>query len=148
MARIARPHNQYDEPHFLLHHVRPSLRQEGKIFPRAPVAKTNPSSAEIPKKDMAGKKFRRHIFSLACDMEEPLDQALAFARTLDLMGFGLNNIADDHGPSFVAIAEALADRLTTAKKTWRQIMATSRCEPSARLRRKPRHVGRKKRSGT
>ena len=40
-------------------------------------------------------------------MEEPLDQAPAFARALDLMGFGLNSIADDHGPALLTIAEAM-----------------------------------------
>ncbi len=120
MAHIARLHNQHDELQFLLLHARLSIREEGKIFPYAPVPKNNLLSAKIPKRLMAGERFRRRIFSLACDMEEPLDQALAFARTLDLMGFGLCNIAaDDHGPSFVAIAEAITDRLKTAKKTWR-----------------------------
>ncbi len=97
---------------------------------------------------MVGERFRRRIFSLACDMEEPLDQALAFARALDVMGFGLNSIADDHGPSFVTIAEALTDRLNAAKKTWRQIVAASRYEHRAVARRTSRNVGRKKRSDT
>ncbi len=35
---------------------------------------------------MAGERFRRRIFSLGCELEEPLDQALVFTCALDLMG--------------------------------------------------------------
>jgi hypothetical protein len=79
-------------------------------------------------------------------MEEPLDQALAFARALDLMGFGLNSIADDHGPALLAIAEVLTGQLTTAKKKWREIVAASGPRAtSRRTSRTSRHVSRKQR---
>jgi len=110
---------------FLLHHARPSLRQEGNNAPHATLPKTDPAL--------------RRVFKLACDLEEPLDQALAFASALDLMGYGLNGIGDDHGPALLAIAEALTGQLTTAKMSWRQIMAASRRRaPSRRTPRRGR----------
>lgn len=77
---------------------------------------------------------RRHIFALASDLEEPLEQALAFAHTLNLMGCGLHNMDDDLASAFVAVAEALTGELSAAKKTWRQIMKESRTP-------KPHRVG-------
>jgi hypothetical protein len=85
-------------------HARPSIREEGNIFPHATVPKTDPAE-----------DLRHRVFMLACNMEEPLDQALAFARALDLMSFGLNSIADDHGPALLAIAEAMTGQLTAAR---------------------------------
>jgi hypothetical protein len=121
-------HNQHDELYFLLHHARPSLREEGNIISHATVPKTDPAE-----------ELRLLVFALACDMEEPLDQALAFANALDLMGFGLNSIGDDHGPALLAIAEALTGQLTAAKKPWWQIMAASRHRaPSRRIKRRSR----------
>ena len=74
----------------------------------------------MPKADPSpAEELCRRIFSFACDLEEPLDQTLAFARALDLMGFGLRSIHNDHGPAFLTIAEALTDWLKTARKTWR-----------------------------
>lgn len=64
------------------------------------------------------------IFALTGDMEEPLAQALALADALDLMGFGLRHVSDDHGAALIAIAEALSHELKTAQNTWRKIMIT------------------------
>jgi len=111
----------------------------------ANVPKPDPSSAEVPVRLTATEEWRRRIFSLACDMEKPLDQALAFASALDLIGFGLRTIADDHAPALLAVAEAMTAQITTTKETWRQLMAVSTHKPRARSRRtpKPRHARRK-----
>ncbi len=74
---------------------------------------------------MAAEDLRRRIFALACEMEKPLAQSLAFAGALDLMGFGLRNISDDHSPAFLAITEAMTDELKSAKITWQKILAAS-----------------------
>lgn len=103
---------------FLLLHARPSIREEGNIIPHATVPKTDPVE-----------ELRRRVFKLGCDLEEPLDLALAFTRALDLMGYGLNGIGDDHGSSLLAVAEALTGQITTAKKTWRRLLAASRRRP-------------------
>jgi hypothetical protein len=62
---------------------------------------------------------------LACEMEEPLNQALAFASGLALVGYGLESVAGDHGTAILVSAEAIARELGRAKRTWRQIMAVS-----------------------
>lgn len=85
----------------------------------------------MPKPDPV-EELRHRVFTLGCELEEPLDQALALARVLDLMGFGLRAIHNDHGPALLAIAEALTSQLSTAKETWRQIMATSSRAPARR----------------
>lgn len=87
------------------------------------MSRTHKSSTA--EKFKAAEDLRRRIFSLACEMEEPLAQALAFAGALDLMGFGLRNIADDHGVSLLAIVEALTDELKAAKMVWQKLLAAS-----------------------
>lgn len=77
--------------------------------------------------------LRRRFFVLASDLEEPLEQALAFARTLNLMGCGLHNMDDELASAFVAVAEALTDELGVAKKTWRQIMKEGRVTSPRRV---------------
>jgi hypothetical protein len=69
--------------------------------------KIAPSSADAEKLTAAEERHRQ-IFARVSDMEDPLDQSLAFAHALALMAYGLRNIADDYGPSFLAIAEAMA----------------------------------------
>ncbi len=75
---------------------------------------------------------RRHVFSLISELEGPLDQALALAGALDLMGFGLGSIADDHGPALLAVAHAITAQLRDAKTTWRQLFAAGSPEPRAK----------------
>jgi hypothetical protein len=75
------------------------------------------------------------IFAIASDMEEPLNEALAFTRGLALMGYGLESIASDHGGAVLASAESIARELGRAKKIWRQIMAVS---GRAKSHKKPR----------
>ena len=110
--------------------------------------KSRPSSTRTSDRRVAVQELRRRVFRLTCDLEEPLDQALAFTNALNLMGYGLNSIGDDHGPALLAVAEAMTGQLTTAKKTWRQIVAASRREPRAtshRMRRTSRRGSRKQR---
>jgi hypothetical protein len=68
---------------------------------------------------------RKTIFLLACEMEEPLDAALAFAEALDLMGMGLQSIRDDHGLPLLAVAGAIAAQLHAAKTAWHKIVAAT-----------------------
>ncbi|HEY5236816.1 MAG TPA: hypothetical protein VIJ62_00425 [Rhizomicrobium sp.] len=83
---------------------------------------------------------------LICELEEPLDQALAFAHALALMGYGLRNAEDDYGSSFLAIAEAMTEELGAAKNTWRQIVAAARMR-KVRTGRARRRVRRKQSLG-
>jgi hypothetical protein len=99
--------------------------------------KIAPSSPKAEKLTAAD-EWRRQIFTLVSDLEDPRDQALAFAHAFALMGFGLRNVGDDYGPSFLAIAEAMTGQLTAAKSTWRQIMDASAHEPSVKSRRMPK----------
>lgn len=62
----------------------------------------------------------------AVDLEEPLARALALARAVELMGYGLRNIDDELVSAFVIVAEALTAELATAKTTWRQLMPKRR----------------------
>jgi len=62
---------------------------------------------------------------LGCDLEEPLNRALAYSGALELIGFGLNRIGDDNGQAVLAIAEALTVELASVQKSWRQIVAAS-----------------------
>ena len=66
------------------------------------------------------KAMRRAIFVLASEMEEPLDQAMAFTGALDLMGFGLRGVNYDFGRSFLAVVETLTYQLEAAKTAWRR----------------------------
>jgi hypothetical protein len=68
---------------------------------------------------------RKAIFLLACEMEEPLDSALAFAQALDLMGLGLRSIRDDHGLPLLAIAGTITEQLHAAKTAWRKIVVAT-----------------------
>jgi hypothetical protein len=81
---------------------------------------------------------RKAIFPLVCDMEEPLNRARALTQALQLMGFGLRGIHDDTGPSLLAIAEAIASQLDTAKNAWRRIAAATGAQAG---RSKPRKRG-------
>jgi hypothetical protein len=67
----------------------------------------------------------RQTFLLADAMEEPLSRAISYAGALELIGFGLCRIGDDHGQAVLAIAETISADLAVAQKIWRQIMATS-----------------------
>jgi len=102
------------------------------------MSKTHPSLGES--KNLNTEERRRHVFALASDLEEPLDQALAFANALALMAFGLRNIADNYGPSFLAIAEAMTGQLNGAKSTWQQIIDASKHKPRAIFRRTAKFV--------
>ncbi|MGD0866948.1 MAG: hypothetical protein ABSA49_15475 [Rhizomicrobium sp.] len=82
-------------------------------------ARRRPSRA--PKADAE----RKAIFLLACEMEEPLDSALAFAQALDLMGMGLRNIRDDHGLPLLAVAGTITEQLRAAKTAWRKIIVAT-----------------------
>jgi hypothetical protein len=64
--------------------------------------------------------------SKIADLEEPLARALALARAVELMGYGLHNLDDDLVAAFVTVAESLVAELTTAKTTWRQLMPKRR----------------------
>jgi hypothetical protein len=72
-------------------------------------------------------------------MEEPLSRALAYASALELVGFGLNRIGDDHGQAVLAVAEAMTVDLEAVQTAWRQIMAASSRAPFRRgPKRRPR----------
>jgi hypothetical protein len=64
--------------------------------------------------------------SKIADLEEPLARALAFARAIELMGFGLSNLDDDLTAAFVTTAEHLIDELKAAKKICRRNAAVDR----------------------
>jgi hypothetical protein len=64
--------------------------------------------------------------SKIADLEEPLDRALALARAVELMGYGLRNLDDDLVAAVVTVAEALTAELATAKSVWRQLMPKRR----------------------
>jgi len=57
-------------------------------------------------------------------MEEPLNRVIAYGTVLELIGYGLNRIGDDHGQAVLAIAETMLADLEAVKKSWRKIMAT------------------------
>ncbi len=97
--------------------------------------KTRSSATELSNRRVAVADLRRHVFSLACEMEEPLSRALAYSGALELIGFGLNRTGDDHGQAVLAIAEAMTADLEAVQKAWRQIMAAG---SSARRRSKRR----------
>ena len=65
-------------------------------------------------------------------MEEPLSRALAYSRALELIGFGLNRIGDDHGQAVLTIAEAMTAELAKVQKSWRQVFAASAHAPARR----------------
>ncbi len=69
-------------------------------------------------------------------MEEPLSRAVAYSGALELIGFGLNRIGDDHGQAVLAIAEALTADLAAVQKAWRQIMTSSSARRSPKRRRR------------
>ena len=60
------------------------------------------------------------------DLEEPLARALALARAVELMGYGLRNTDDELVSAFVTVAETLTAELTAAKTVWRQLMPKRR----------------------
>lgn len=74
------------------------------------------------------------MFLLVNAMEEPLNRAIAYGEALELIGFGLNRIGDDHGQAVLAIAEAITADLAAVQKTWRQIMANSSARRSPKRR--------------
>jgi hypothetical protein len=67
-------------------------------------------------------------------MEEPLSRAIAYSGALELVGFGLNRIGDDHGQVVLAIAEAMTADLAAVQKSWRQTMASSSASRSPKRR--------------
>jgi hypothetical protein len=73
---------------------------------------------------------------VATAMEEPLDRALAYSGALDLIGFGLNRIGDDHGRAVLAIAEVMTLELVMLQKSWRQMMAACARRPTGRSARR------------
>jgi hypothetical protein len=75
------------------------------------------------------------VFLCTNAMEEPLSRAIAYNGALELVGFGLCRIGDDHGQAVLAIAEAMTADLAAVQKAWRQIMVAG---PSARRRPKRR----------
>jgi hypothetical protein len=68
----------------------------------------------------------------AATMEEPLNRALAYSGALELIGFGLNRIGDDHGQAVLALAETMTLELVAVQKTWRHIFAASSRRPNKR----------------
>jgi hypothetical protein len=58
-------------------------------------------------------------------MEEPLSRAISYGGALELIGFGLKQIDENHGQAVLAIAEVMAAELVAVQKSWRQIMVTS-----------------------
>jgi hypothetical protein len=72
-------------------------------------------------------------------MEVPLNRVIAYGTVLELIGYGLNRIGDDHGQAVLAIAETMLADLEVVKKVWRKIMATdSLARRNTRGRPKPR----------
>jgi hypothetical protein len=61
------------------------------------------------------------VFLCTNAMEEPLSRAIAYNGALELVGFGLCRIGDDHGQAVLAIAEAMTADLAAVQKAWRQI---------------------------
>ena len=57
-------------------------------------------------------------------MEEPLARAMAYCSALELIGFGLNRIGDDHGQAVIALAETLSADLVMVQKSWRQMVGS------------------------
>ena len=61
---------------------------------------------------------------LANAMELPLTRAVAYAGALELIGFGLSRIGDDHGQAVIVLAEAMTADLAAVQKVWRQMVRT------------------------
>jgi hypothetical protein len=57
-------------------------------------------------------------------MEEPLARAVSYVGALELIGYGLCRIGDEHGMSVIALAEAMSADLGAVQKSWRQIVRT------------------------
>lgn len=107
--------NQHRNSQFPLTKWRYHTRSSGKPPSHTTVAKPASPSAVRPDR----------VFSLASELEDPLNQALAIARAIQLMGFGLHNVDDDLASAFVTIAEAQTARLAEAKIVWREIMTAT-----------------------
>jgi hypothetical protein len=64
---------------------------------------------------------------LALAMEEPLNEAIGFAKALSLMGYGMMGPGgqdDEH--AIVTVAHRTSDRLETLQQTWRGVMRAVR----------------------
>jgi len=72
----------------------------------------------------ADRKRDNDVLACAVAMEEPLSRAISYGGALELIGFGLKRIDDNHGQAVLAIAEAMVEELVAVEKSWRQIMAT------------------------
>lgn len=66
----------------------------------------------------------RQTFHLADEIEEPLARAVSYAGALELIGFGLCRIGDEHGQAVIALAEAMTADLAAVQKVWRQMVRT------------------------
>ena len=71
-----------------------------------------------------GRERGNDVLAFAVAMEEPLCRAISYGGALELIGFGLNLVGNDHGQAVLAIAEAMVAELVAVEKSWRQIMAT------------------------
>lgn len=123
-----------------MHLVGPKLREEGRPLLGATLRKIGPKPSRQAESGKADSDRRRRAFLCATAMEEPLSRAVAYSAALELIGFGLNLIGDDHGPAVLAVAEALTAELAAVQKSWRQIVAASSRAPARRSTKRRRRA--------
>jgi hypothetical protein len=64
---------------------------------------------------------------LAFDKEEPLNEAIGFAKALSLMGYGMMGPGgQDDQHAIVTVAHMISDRLETLQQTWRRMFTVVR----------------------
>lgn len=86
--------------------------------------RTSHTRSQPGKITTANRNHGNRVVACAVAMEEPLSRAISYGYALELIGFGLKRIDDDHGQAVLAIAETMAAELVAVQKSWRQIMAT------------------------
>jgi hypothetical protein len=76
------------------------------------------------KLDQEATNHERQTFLLANAMEEPLARAVSYVGALELIGYGLCRIGDEHGQSVIALAEVMSADLGAVQKSWRQMVGS------------------------
>jgi hypothetical protein len=66
---------------------------------------------------------------LALAMEEPLNEAIGFAKALSLMGYGMMGPGGQDGEhAIVTVAHMTSDRLEALQETWRRMFKVVRAK--------------------